>query len=145
MEFESERVARGLDGGGDEDGNTICHRRDCASKARKGFGGRERERDALEYYCPDRRGYKKLSCQTRNQTLADMLLWVVPQGKKGRGHWLIKRTFRSSVLIVADEGIFMLFSTLKDRGGVVQEFRFQQVYLEDRVGSLLFRSHSPFI
>lgn len=38
MEFESERVARGLDGGGDEDDNTICHRRRRVSKTREGLG-----------------------------------------------------------------------------------------------------------
>lgn len=38
MEFESEIVARGLDGGGDEDDNTICHRRRGVSKAREGLG-----------------------------------------------------------------------------------------------------------
>lgn len=38
MEFETERVARGLDGGGDEDGNTICHRRSRVSATREGLG-----------------------------------------------------------------------------------------------------------
>lgn len=38
MEFEAERVARGLDKGGDEDGNTICHRRGRVSATREGLG-----------------------------------------------------------------------------------------------------------
>lgn len=84
-----------------------------------------------------------MACQTRNQTLADMLPWVVPQGKKGRGHWLIERTFGSSVLIVSDEGILMLFSKVKDREGVVKEFRLQQINVREQVGSLLFRLDPP--
>lgn len=38
MEFEKERVARGLDRGGDEDDNTICQRLGGGSTAREGLG-----------------------------------------------------------------------------------------------------------
>lgn len=72
-----------------------------------------------------------------------MLPWVVPQGKKGRGHWLIERTRRSSGPIVSDEGSLMLFSKLKEMKGVVKEFRFQQINVKEQVGSLLFRSDPP--
>lgn len=69
-----------------------------------------------------------------------MLPWVVPQGKKGRGHWLIERTCWSNVLILSDEGILMLLSKLKDMGGVVKEVGFQQMNVKEQVGSLVFWS-----
>lgn len=72
-----------------------------------------------------------------------MLPWVVPQGKKERGPWLIERTFGSSVLIVSDGGILMLFSKLKHMEGVVKEFRFQQINVKEQDGSLLFRLDPP--
>lgn len=37
----------------------------------------------MEYYCPDRRGYKKLACQTRNQILADIVAVGGPARQEG--------------------------------------------------------------
>lgn len=47
----------------------------------RGGRGERRSGKVVEYCAEEGGGYKKLACQTSNQILDDVLLWVVQRGK----------------------------------------------------------------
>lgn len=91
MEFETERVARGLDGGGDEDGNTICQRRGHVSATREGLGvATEKQWNIIV----------QTGGGTRSEPVRHVIrYWLIwcrgwsRKAKEGRGHSVIGKTF----------------------------------------------------